>query len=90
MTEALKNIPLNRVFCSPYRRSVDTIRECAAQHGLEIVMDERLRERISGSGCNTRELINGDSFLRMFDRIGLGSGRRKKRRKQRVKKRSNR
>ena len=57
VTETLKNIPLSRAFCSPYRRSVDTIRECAARHGLEIVTDERLRERMGGSGCNTWELI---------------------------------
>lgn len=32
VTETLKHIPLSRAFCSPYRRSVDTIRECAARH----------------------------------------------------------
>lgn len=57
VTEVLREIPLDRAACSPYKRSKDTIRECAEVHGLEIEVDDRLRERISGRGKNTRELI---------------------------------
>lgn len=44
-------------FCSPYRRSIDTIRGAAELLNREIVCDERLRERECGAGGNTREMI---------------------------------
>lgn len=44
-------------YCSPYRRSLDTIREAAERCGRTIRTDERLRERETGPGGNCRELF---------------------------------
>ena len=53
----LRDKPVDVFWCSPYRRSVDTIREAAEFFGLPIRTDERLREREAGHEGNTRELI---------------------------------
>ena len=52
VTEALHNIKIDRFISSPYQRSVDTIKGCALEHGIEIVTDERLREREKGADGN--------------------------------------
>jgi len=39
-------------YCSPYKRSMDTIWETAAHYETEIITDERLRERESGRNGN--------------------------------------
>jgi 2,3-bisphosphoglycerate-dependent phosphoglycerate mutase len=52
VTEALRNVYIDRFVSSPYQRSVDTIKECALEHGIEIVTDERLREREKGAEGN--------------------------------------
>lgn len=39
---------IDAIYCSPYKRSIDTIRPAAEMLGLEIVTDERLRERENG------------------------------------------
>ena len=44
-------------YCSPYRRSMDTIAEAAQYFGQDIRTDERLRERESAPGGNCRELF---------------------------------
>jgi len=44
-------------YCSPYRRSLDTIREAAEYYGKSIHTDERLRERETAPGGNNRELF---------------------------------
>ena len=44
-------------YCSPYRRSMDTIAETARYFGQDIRTDERLRERESAPGGNCRELF---------------------------------
>lgn len=44
-------------YCSPYRRSIDTIREAADRCGQPIQTDERLREREAAPGGNCRELF---------------------------------
>ena len=44
-------------YCSPYRRSMDTIAEAARYYGQDIHADERLRERESAPGGNCRELF---------------------------------
>lgn len=44
-------------YCSPCRRSLDTIRETAEFYGRPILTDERLRERESAPGGNRRELF---------------------------------
>lgn len=43
---------IDRFYCSPYRRSLDTIAETAAFYGQEIITDERLREREKGPDGN--------------------------------------
>lgn len=46
--ELLKDKEISVFYCSPYRRSLDTIRLCAEQYHMEIHLDERLRERTVG------------------------------------------
>lgn len=53
----LRDQPVDAFYCSPYRRSLDTIRESAAHFGLPIRTDERLREREVAPGGNVRELF---------------------------------
>lgn len=57
VTEFFAGRHIDRIYCSPYRRSLDTIRETAEAHKLEIVIDERLRERDARPGSNSREQI---------------------------------
>lgn len=57
VTAALHNIEVDRFVSSPYRRSFDTIRRGAEDHGKEIVTDERLRERERGNLPNSWEII---------------------------------
>lgn len=44
-------------YCSPYRRSMDTIAETAAFSGKEIITDERLRERQKGPDGNVHGMF---------------------------------
>ena len=53
----LRDKPVDAFYCSPYRRSLDTIRPAAEHFGLPIRTDERLRERESTPGGNRRELF---------------------------------
>mgnify|MGYP002514645970 CR=1 FL=1 len=46
--EFLKDKKIDAFYCSPYKRSMDTIAEAAAFFGKEIITDERLREREKG------------------------------------------
>lgn len=55
--EFFRGIPLDAVYSSPYRRSMDTIRSAAEYWKKEICADERLRERESGIGGSGREMI---------------------------------
>ena len=55
--EFLRDKPVDGFYCSPYRRSLDTIREAADFFGLPIRTDERLRERETVPGGNSRELF---------------------------------
>lgn len=57
VVEALAGIRLDFAICSPYLRSMDTIKECAEGHSLRIYTDERLREREKGPGGNTLALM---------------------------------
>lgn len=52
VADLLKNVNLNYAISSPYKRSVDTIQGCAKAHGLELHIDERLRERQKGPCSN--------------------------------------
>lgn len=53
----LRDRPVDAFYCSPYRRSLDTIRASAEHFGLPIHTDERLREREAAPGGNVRELF---------------------------------
>lgn len=55
--EILKDKKINQFYCSPYKRSMDTIQATAAYYGMEIHTDERFREREKGKESNTHELI---------------------------------
>lgn len=46
--ETLKDKEIDVFFCSPYLRSITTIEETAKYYGMEIHIDERLREREKG------------------------------------------
>ncbi|WP_017414885.1 histidine phosphatase family protein [Clostridium tunisiense] len=53
-----KDYKIDCYISSPYKRSVDTIRESADEKGLPIYEDERLRERKSGVGGNNMEMFH--------------------------------
>lgn len=55
--EVLGDKAIDVFYCSPYRRSLDTIAETAAHLHKAIVTDERLREREKGEGGNTRGMF---------------------------------
>lgn len=52
VTQTLADKHIDCFYCSPYLRSLDTIRPAAAQYGLPIREDERLRERQAGEQGN--------------------------------------
>lgn len=56
VTLALREVPLEYCVCSPYIRSMNTIRDCALEHGLQIHTDDRFAERIGGVGNDDRAL----------------------------------
>ena len=55
VTELLRGIPLDAAVSSPYLRSLDTIRECAGEHGLTIRTDEDFRERKVGDTAGRQD-----------------------------------
>lgn len=54
---SLKDKKIDAFFCSPYKRSIDTIKSTAKYFNLEIKTDERLRERKIGRGNNDADII---------------------------------
>ena len=64
VARVLRDVPIDAFYCSPYRRSLDTVALAAQGHGLPIRTDERLRERQSGEGGNAGLKDNGDTPLR--------------------------
>lgn len=46
---------IHEIYCSPYKRSIDTIADTAELLKKEILIDERLRERKPGPGGNDKE-----------------------------------
>lgn len=48
VTDLLIKIPIDCFFSSPYKRSIDTISECADAFDMQIHTDERFRERQTG------------------------------------------
>ena len=57
VVRAMKDIHLDYAVSSPYKRSYDTIKQTADEHGLEIDIDDRLHERISGKNSNYPEMF---------------------------------
>ncbi len=57
VTDVLKSINVHHFYSSPYKRSFDTIKESAKLHGINIITDERFRERRKGLNSNGHELI---------------------------------
>ncbi len=55
--EFLKNKQIHEFYCSPYIRSLDTIKESANYFNKDIKIDERLRERESGTSAHNHEMI---------------------------------
>lgn len=55
--EFLRDKEIGAFYCSPYRRSLDTITEAARYYGQDIRTDQRLRERETVPGGNCRELF---------------------------------
>lgn len=53
----LADIKLDAAISSPYKRSIDTIAKCAEMHNLEIMLDERLRERENGKDGNVYRMF---------------------------------
>ncbi len=49
--------PIDRIYCSPYTRSIQTIASTAEFFGKDILVDERLRERESGHGGNHHKMF---------------------------------
>ncbi len=55
--EFLRDKKIDRFYCSPYKRSYDTIADAAEFYGQSIVTDERLRERQKGEGGNSFDMF---------------------------------
>ena len=57
VVEAMKDIRIDFAVSSPYKRSFDTIKQTADEHGLDIIIDERLHERINGKNSNNIDMF---------------------------------
>ena len=55
--EFLKDKKIDAFYCSPYKRSMDTIAEAADFFAKEIITDERLREREKGPDGNNHGMF---------------------------------
>lgn len=53
----LKDKEVERFYCSPYLRSLETIRSTADYYGKEIITLDGLREREHTFGSNTKEML---------------------------------
>ncbi|NLK76641.1 MAG: histidine phosphatase family protein [Clostridiales bacterium] len=53
----LKDKKIDVFYCSPYKRSIDTIADTATFFGKEIITDERLREREKGTEGNNHGMF---------------------------------
>ena len=56
VARVLLDTPLEAVVSSPYLCCLDTVRPCAASHGLDIETDARLRQRKSGPGGLSQDM----------------------------------
>lgn len=57
ITKFFVRVETDAFVSSPYRRSIDTVAGAAAKRGLEIITDDRLRERRAGPGGNTHDMF---------------------------------
>ncbi len=57
VTDFFDGLKVDCYFSSPYKRSFDTIKESAKVHGMNIVTDERFREREKGINGNGLDMI---------------------------------
>lgn len=55
--EVLKDKNIDVFYCSPYKRSMDTIMESAQYFGCDIIVDERLHERKKGPNGNNHGMF---------------------------------
>ncbi len=66
--DTLKDLHIDAFYCSPYKRSIDTIKSTAEYFGLPIQTDERLRERENGVCGNGGEGISAfDMFKKRWE-----------------------
>ena len=57
VTEFFKDKEIDAFYCSPYKRSIDTIKGAASFHKKEIITDNRLREREKGPNGNNHGMF---------------------------------
>lgn len=57
VVETLKDKKIDAFYCSPYKRSMDTIQGSADYYGMTIQTDERLREREKGVEGNNHGMF---------------------------------
>lgn len=50
LADLLAGLGINRIVCSPFRRAQDSIAPLAQRLGLTVAIDDRLAERVLGSG----------------------------------------
>lgn len=55
--ETLKDKEIDAFYCSPYKRSMETIKQTAEYYNLDILTDERLREREKGANGNNHGMF---------------------------------
>jgi len=55
--ETLKDKDISAFYCSPYKRSLDTIKQTAEYYHAKIQTDERLREREKGTDGNNHGMF---------------------------------
>ena len=57
VVETLKDKEIDAFYCSPYKRSIDTIQGVADYYGMNIKTDERFREREKGADGNNHGMF---------------------------------
>lgn len=57
VVEFFKDKSIDKFYCSPYKRSIDTIKKTAEMFGMTIITDERLREREKGTDGNNHGMF---------------------------------
>lgn len=57
LVEYFKNKKVDIFYSSPYKRAFDTVKVIADYFESNVVIDERLKERIAGNGSNNQEMF---------------------------------